>query len=85
MLTEPESNQLMLSHNAAAAVVPVQVLQEAKKVVARLDKAEKQVQQAHAEDPQRQELANLYSLGQKVTSTSVSHESIFSLQCACCS
>lgn len=58
----------------------MQVLQEAKKVVARLDKAEKQVQQAHAEDPQRQDLANLYSLGQKVTSTSVFDASTLQLQ-----
>ena len=45
----------------------LQVLREAKRVVARLDKSEQQTQEAHALDPQRQELISLYSLGQKVT------------------
>lgn len=44
-----------------------QVLREAKRVVAQLDKAEQQNQQAHAADPARQQLASLYSLGHKVS------------------
>lgn len=43
-----------------------QVVREAKRVVARLDKAEEQTLQRHATDQERVRLSTTYSLGHKV-------------------
>lgn len=47
-------------------VVLVQVAMEAKRVVARLDKAEQQTLQRHATEQERVRLSTIYSLSHKV-------------------
>ena len=44
-----------------------QVIKQAKKVVTKLDAAEHRSQLTHQADPSRQKLAELYSLGHKVS------------------
>ena len=46
--------------------LPVQVAKEAKRVVARLDRAEQESLQHHTADPERHKLTEVYSLGHKV-------------------
>ncbi len=48
-------------------LLSLQVAKEAKRVVARLDAAEQQSQRIHSADPDRQKLADVYSLGHKAS------------------